>query len=615
MAEAIDGKYQILKPLGEGGMGSVFVARHVLTQNLVALKLLHAALSRDDAAVERFKREVGFAARIGHDGIVRVHDAGIDRATGRFFIAMELLEGESLRERIARGGTMTLKAASFVRAMLEPLAAAHEAGIVHRDLKPQNVFLERGPDGERVKLLDLGIARDVRAQGGTPTASAIGTPEYMAPEQWKSARSVTAAADVWSVGVMLYEILTGRLPFAGDTAAQVMYAVLEHEPATPETVARIDPRLSALVVKCLAKDAPNRPVDARALARELDLLLADPSIAGQLSSSRLLTGPPRAGADAQDGTPGAVARTTERRSTWRRDLTIGLGVGLLTAVGAFGVTALRSPDDRPAPTRVAPAASPPARAPDNTWVRIEPPPGGQFALGVSGAAAATNASGFRPGRRAMTPPVAFEMQQHEVTWGELAGWLDADPRRAPGPWAPPPSQRQPREPATGIRWAVAREYCRSLGGMLPGEEQWEYAARGATRRPWPWGEQPLDPTRTRIYQGPDAHVGEVMTSDQDQTPGVAGEILYDLAGNAQEWTADLWREDTAGTDERWVREGGLAYRAVRGLPIAELEPSTVHPEGAAFRTPLCAEGPCPPDTARYARHVGFRCVRAARGAP
>ncbi|MEZ4250263.1 MAG: serine/threonine-protein kinase, partial [Polyangiales bacterium] len=262
----VAGRYRIEAHLASGGMGAVYRARHTLAERAVALKILRpTSMGMDVADVRRFRREATAPARIGHPGIVEVLDAGVEE--GFLFLVMELLEGESLRAR--RRHATRAELLGWIRTLLEPLAAAHDEGFVHRDLKPENVFLARTADGERLKLLDFGIARSIGGPSDTRTGTGLGTPGYMAPEQALEARGAAPAADVWSVGVMIYETVTGVRPFEGETPhATVLKAVSEdHVPLTG-----VAPELAALVDACLAKRPVDRPRDARALMQRLDAL-------------------------------------------------------------------------------------------------------------------------------------------------------------------------------------------------------------------------------------------------------------------------------------------------------------------------------------------------------
>lgn len=267
-------RYEVIELLAVGGMGAVYRARHRVSQREVALKIIHAHLTVDPQLEVRFFREARIAAEIDHPGLVEVLDAGTGD-DGTLYLAMELLVGDNLRARIRRPGTTRGQALAWIDALLEPLGAAHAKGFVHRDLKPENVFVVLGSDGrETVKLLDFGIAKHLAQPGLTATGAALGTPRYMAPEQ-VLARDVGPASDVWSVGIMLYEIVAGAPPFSGPTpqAAYVRACTTPHVPLC-EVVPNAGAGLSALIDRALDKDPARRPQDARSLSAQLHEALA-----------------------------------------------------------------------------------------------------------------------------------------------------------------------------------------------------------------------------------------------------------------------------------------------------------------------------------------------------
>jgi formylglycine-generating enzyme required for sulfatase activity len=262
-------------------------------------------------------------------------------------------------------------------------------------------------------------------------------------------------------------------------------------------------------------------------------------------------------------------------------------------------------------------AAPPPPPPKNRWVRIDPPPRGPRVepvyLGISKDTRDENIAGFRPALKIEAPAEPFEIHQHEVTWEEFDEWLAANPAQTfeRPKQVPAEPDKRAKLPASGVSWDLARGFCKSVGGTLPSEEQWEYAARGPTRRAFAWGNQPIDLVRTHAFRGEKAVPTEVMSSDQDVTPGDEAHAINDLMGNVREWMADLYRSDNPGEDMAWVQEGGMTYRTVRGLPLEE--PAKAIPaEGAAYRGALCATGPCPDDAKAALQWIGFRCVRAAR---
>ncbi|MBI4701237.1 MAG: serine/threonine protein kinase, partial [Deltaproteobacteria bacterium] len=217
-------KVRLARPLGAGGMGSVWVADHLALEVEVAVKLISAeALQRDPGLAERFKREAAVAAKIKSPHVVQMHDHGLTD-DGTPYIVMELLAGESLRERLERCERLSPRETGLMLAQVaEVLSTAHAMGVVHRDLKPDNVFLVCSGYEIFVKVLDFGIAKHQGPAAGRPltrTDAVMGTPEYMSPEQLLSAKAVDHRADLWALGVVVYEALTGWRPFHGETQAQ-----------------------------------------------------------------------------------------------------------------------------------------------------------------------------------------------------------------------------------------------------------------------------------------------------------------------------------------------------------------------------------------------------------
>jgi hypothetical protein len=280
-------RYELGELLGSGAMGTVFAARHHLTGQAVALKIIPGHLAKHELSEARFRREVRVSARVDHPGITRVFDAGVDPKDGAFFIAMERLHGATLRARVESDPELGLGVAlGWLLEVLDALAAAHAVGVVHRDLKPDNVFLQRLEDGgERVKLLDFGVARDVHDASATRAESGVGTPHFMPPEQARDARSVGPAADIWAAGAMLYWLLSGRLPFEGEGAYDVVVrAMVEPHPPLPESAPST---LIELVDLCLAKNPSDRPVDAADLAARLQAALDDAETAEAVAALRV----------------------------------------------------------------------------------------------------------------------------------------------------------------------------------------------------------------------------------------------------------------------------------------------------------------------------------------
>ncbi len=304
----IAGRFQIVRKLGDGGMGEVFLAEQQPMGRLVALKILRAALADDAQQVERFKREAQAASRLKHPNTIIVHDFGQGQ-DGVVFLAMEYLEGRTLAHLLDEEGRLEPRRA--VRMMAQICGSLHEAhghGVVHRDLKPENIFLtERGGQTDFVKVLDFGIAkiRDNQAGGKLETitrqGAIFGTPQYMSPEQIKGA-DLDARSDVYALGVMLYQMLSGALPFKAATAVEMLTKHLAEAPA-PLTVDTADAatvaRLEATALRALSKDRAHRQPGAQAFLEELEAALGGPALPAAPPNVVPVASPPPAPA----GTP------------------------------------------------------------------------------------------------------------------------------------------------------------------------------------------------------------------------------------------------------------------------------------------------------------------------
>ncbi|HEX8689376.1 MAG TPA: PASTA domain-containing protein [Solirubrobacterales bacterium] len=269
----IDGRYLLLRRIGSGGMADVWLAEDSHLQRSVALKILHQRFAQDREFVERFRREAEAAAGLQHPHVVAVFDRG--DVDGTYYIAMQLLEGRSLKALIDQGLTPE-QAVGLVRQVLEAAGFAHRHGVVHRDLKPQNVIV----DGEGTAIVtDFGIAR-AGASEITQAGSVMGTPHYLSPEQAQG-QDVTAVSDLYSVGVILYEALTGRVPFEADSAVAIAMKQVSHMPQRPSSInPAVSPALDAVAMRALEKDPGQRFQSAEAFIAALDAALADPGAAG-----------------------------------------------------------------------------------------------------------------------------------------------------------------------------------------------------------------------------------------------------------------------------------------------------------------------------------------------
>jgi serine/threonine-protein kinase len=263
------GRYQVEAAIGEGGMATVYSARHRLVDRPCAVKIMNAALAKNEVIRERFRREAKAAQKLAHPNIIEIFDQG-ELPDGSLFLVMELLEGETLADLVVRGKVPIDRTVTIAIQIARALARAHDLEVIHRDLKPENVFLAETLDGgDFVKLLDFGIARSMQDSRLTGAGEVFGTPQYMAPERITSI-DAGPSADLYALGVMLYEMLSGQLPFDAADIATFFVKHLKEIPAPLRTRDRSLPEeLDRLVSELLAKDPKDRPVDAHRVHADL----------------------------------------------------------------------------------------------------------------------------------------------------------------------------------------------------------------------------------------------------------------------------------------------------------------------------------------------------------
>jgi eukaryotic-like serine/threonine-protein kinase len=271
----IDGRYRILHHVGSGGMADVYCAEDTHLGRRVAVKLLHRRFAQDTEFVERFRREASSAAALQHPNVVNVYDRG--EFDGTYYIAMEFAEGQSLKELIATEAPLPIdRAIDIALQILVAARFAHRRGVIHRDIKPQNVIIDTDEREDNVKVADFGIARSGSSEI-TEVGAIMGTAQYLSPEQAQG-RQVSAASDLYSIGIVLFEMLTGRAPFDGDSAVAVaLKHVSQPVPSLRGLRPEVSPQLEAVVMKALAKDAGERYADAESFIRDLDAARAAPA--------------------------------------------------------------------------------------------------------------------------------------------------------------------------------------------------------------------------------------------------------------------------------------------------------------------------------------------------
>ena len=478
--EVIEDKYVLLKPLAKGGMGSVWVAQNKLTERKVAIKFMLPELSSSPDTIQRFFREAKASARIDHPSIVDVLDLGT-LPDGAPFLVMEYLEGRSLEKIIDTAPLSTLQATAIMLDVARALAAAHGAGIVHRDLKPANVFVARRGDLIVPKILDFGISKIMTTIGDmrmTRTGAVLGSPAYMSPEQARGRSDIDGRADIWAVGVMLYEAISGKLPFLGENYNQVMMAITLEQPIPlGEAVPGVDKDYLAIVDVCLQKEREQRPPTMESLSTLLDVYVAaraangipplDLGEAGAPRSARLGASyklvsqvvpridsrpppTPELGstqrADPIQMTVNAVTVVDPPRSgpaaSGRRPrgpLVALLAILGAVALGALGWMFVHRPDSKPerAPmpaSSIAAASGPPAEGSKASPVEVPP--------AVATGSAATSDSTAASGAVSESPP--------ESPSASIAPTASAPGKSPKKPWVgtPPPKPKPSAKPST-----------------------------------------------------------------------------------------------------------------------------------------------------------------------
>ncbi|WP_437740626.1 serine/threonine-protein kinase [Sorangium sp. So ce1504] len=378
----VGSQLRLIRALGQGGMGSVWLAEHVALRTHVAVKFLRDMYMDHPLAVVRLHREAEAAARIQSPHVVRVFDVSFTDQ-GVPYIVMEHLEGQTLQDRVERRRRLSLEeTVSILRQLCAALARAHEAGIVHRDIKPENIFLVEGEGEPFVKVLDFGIAKNTveEAERLTVTGAILGTPHFMSPEQMAGGARVGPHSDLWALGVVAYFCLTGQIPFGGATVAAVAVAIDRGPPPPPSQLAPgVPPAIDAWVLSLLEPDPARRARSARAVLEALDAAVAAPRAARPAQTELM---PPREALGSSEGysslvttlmpfgTLGASSpRQRARARTWALAAGAVMGLSTLAWAGASGVartapaaqTASLAMVAGGAPGRAAPAAEPAAQ--------------------------------------------------------------------------------------------------------------------------------------------------------------------------------------------------------------------------------------------------------------
>lgn len=413
IGSVIDGRYHVIRLLGAGAMGSVFEAEHTGTGRRVAVKVINSGdMSRNPMLISRFQREAKAAGAIDTQHITQVLDTGTDPESGLPYMVMEFLSGEDLQQALKRVGPLIPDLALRITAQTcLGLQKAHDAGVVHRDIKPANLFLARRDAGEiLVKVLDFGIAKvkmdhanETESAGLTRTGNMLGSPLYMSPEQARGTRLIDHRADIWSLGVVLYQALTGRTPYGHIQALGELIIAICHEPPPPvqDFAPWVTPEIAAIVHRALKLNPADRFESAAALFTALrpllphgwtiseDMLIPLPPQITQYVAPRLeashpgtSTGPeqlrasqPSLGQSVPDATASAMARSQAGQPKSSSKLPLAIGAVALAALGGAGIFFVtRAPALPPQPaaqTQPETSPAPPAPTPTTTAAPVE----------------------------------------------------------------------------------------------------------------------------------------------------------------------------------------------------------------------------------------------------
>jgi serine/threonine-protein kinase len=376
----LDGKYEIVRLIGEGGMGAVYEATHKLIGRRLAVKFLHALYATNPEVITRFQREAQAAAQIGHENIIEVTDMGT-ASDGAPYLVMEYLEGSDVKGAIEKEGRLSAKRAAHILAQaLSALQAAHNAGIIHRDLKPENIFLTtKGINPDYVKLLDFGISKfrtfdSEGVKGLTQTGTVLGTPHYMSPEQARGEQNLTPQSDIYAMGVIMYQMLTGQLPVDAANYNALLIKILTEEPTPVEVLSpELPPAMVSMVKRAMARDMATRFQSCAELREQL--LPFAPSITevgALLTPSSSNTVIRRALYETKTPFEMSQSAVGQKKGS-KRALVIGaIGVAVVAA-GIVAVLAIGrgpTPPAKPIEATVAAPVAPPPTAP----AQPQPPP-------------------------------------------------------------------------------------------------------------------------------------------------------------------------------------------------------------------------------------------------
>jgi serine/threonine protein kinase len=576
------GRVRIEKLLARGGMAEVYLGTHLTLERPVAVKLLQSHIEEDSDLLERFHREAKVVGGLRHSNIVQIFD--FDAIDGHPYIVMEYLRGPTLATYL-RGlheKTERIPLPQVARLLNELTAAldyAHGQGVIHRDIKPGNImfhkntgeFLPDQPltDDVETILTDFGLVRIAHATTQTAVGTVSGTPAYMSPEQARGDRT-DHRTDIYSLGIVLYEMLAGRVPFEADSQLSVIYMHINN---TPPPIPGIPEKIQAIIDRALAKDPDDRYQHSGEMAADFFKSLkierrTEAARETQVVSPEVPPAPP-------PPTPVPVQKPKPaHRRTW-------LGVGVFSFIcllavgaGAWGVSGFLPSFSRPIPTVLPTLVDPSATLPVPVTGSLP------AADGMAKVPAGTYEVGFSPTDTYHSTPQQVDLKEfwideYQVSNEQYAKFMQETGASAPLVW---PGDKD--HPVRGVAWEQAAAYCDWLNKRLPTEAEWEAAGRGADSEPrrYPWGNDPTASGQTAGFPDEDTYASGTLSFNKSPFG------VFDMVGNVWEWVEAPYANATEGTQ---FMHGGRF-----GLPVVDL----------AYRLGV-AQG----DT-RYLKFAGFRCA-------
>jgi serine/threonine-protein kinase len=575
------GKVRIEKLLARGGMAEVYLATHLNLERPVAVKLLHSHIEEEPALLERFHREAKVVAGLRHHNIVQIHD--FDTSDGHPYIVMEYLKGPTLSSYLRglheRNGRIPQhQVARLLKALTDALDYAHSQGVVHRDIKPGNILLHNRTDpipldqplanGVEAIITDFGLVRIINATTQTASGLVSGTPAYMSPEQARGDKT-DHRTDIYSLGVVLYEMLAGRVPFEADSTMAVIYMHI-HTPPPP--ISELPEEVQAVLDRALAKNPNDRYQTSRDMAVDFFRSI------GMTAEARTI----------QEPFP-AISRTVERtepeppakpesvilpaqKRTWVMVGSFSFICLLALGLGAWGLSSFLPQLSNPTAAITAPAATDPV---ETVPVPVTGDlPAGEGMVEVTASTYEVGLSVEDEYHVAPTtiPLGTFWIDKFQITNAQYQQYMNETNAPAPGIW---PGEAE--HPVRGVTWDQAQAYCTWAKKRLPTEAEWEAAGRGPGGNPYPWG---TDPTAE----------GQALNLPDDGTYAVGSQSfnqshfgVFDMVGNIWEWVGEPY----AAGQQGYILRGGRY-----GLPVLDL----------AYRLAVL------PDDTRYVRYAGFRCA-------